>query len=136
MSVAQNSYAVLWFKGKELNMVFGLQLSFARLGSVVNFLVMEQVYGYVTNTLGHTGPHSIGVALYIAGLTCLISFMCVLVLGVMDSHSEKVLKRNENQEPEIVKLSDVKSFKSVFWLVASICVSFYMAIFPFVSLGK
>ena len=37
LAVAQNNYAVLWFKGKELNLVFGLQLSFARVGSTVNF---------------------------------------------------------------------------------------------------
>jgi MFS family permease len=27
LSVAQNTYAVTWFKGKELNMVFGFQVS-------------------------------------------------------------------------------------------------------------
>ncbi len=32
LQVAQNAYAVGWFKGKELNMVFGLQLSMARIG--------------------------------------------------------------------------------------------------------
>lgn len=38
LAVAQNNYAVLWFKGKELNMVFGLQLSFARVGSTVKWV--------------------------------------------------------------------------------------------------
>ena len=33
LAVAQNTYAVAWFKGKELNMVFGFQLSVARVGS-------------------------------------------------------------------------------------------------------
>ena len=33
MAVAQNTYAVSWFFGKELNLVFGLQLSIARLVS-------------------------------------------------------------------------------------------------------
>ena len=47
LAVAQNTYAVSWFKGKELNMVFGLQLSFARLGSTVNFNVMGPLYTYV-----------------------------------------------------------------------------------------
>ena len=28
LSVAQNTYAVSWFKGKELNMVFGFQVKF------------------------------------------------------------------------------------------------------------
>lgn len=33
LAVAQNNYAVLWFKGKELNMVFGLLLSVSRIVS-------------------------------------------------------------------------------------------------------
>lgn len=55
LAVAQNTYAVSWFKGKELNMVFGLQLSFARLGSTVNFNVMGPLYTYVAQFYnGHT----------------------------------------------------------------------------------
>ena len=34
LAVAQNTYAVAWFKEKEINMVFGLLLSVARLVSV------------------------------------------------------------------------------------------------------
>ena len=34
LAVAQNTYAVLWFKGKELNFVIGLQLS---IGTIVRF---------------------------------------------------------------------------------------------------
>jgi len=30
LASAQNAYAVAWFFGKQLNFVFGLQLSFAR----------------------------------------------------------------------------------------------------------
>jgi hypothetical protein len=35
LCVAQNTYAVSWFKGRELNMVFGLQLSFSRVVSII-----------------------------------------------------------------------------------------------------
>jgi len=31
LAVAQNTYSVMWFKGKELNMVFGLLLSISRI---------------------------------------------------------------------------------------------------------
>lgn len=136
LAVAQNSYAVLWFKGKELNMVFGLQLSFARVGSTVNFWVMEGIYKYVSKTLGFSGAQCIGVVLFIAALTCIMSMICALVLGLMDSRAEKALRRNEGQESELVKLTDVKDFRGVFWLVAWICVAYYIAIFPFISLGK
>lgn len=40
LCVAQNTYAVKWFQGKELNMVFGLQLSFSR---VVSFFVLKYI---------------------------------------------------------------------------------------------
>lgn len=79
LAVAQNNYAVLWFKGKELNMVFGLQLSFARVGSTVNFLVMEPIYKEVTKH--YDGPKAIGVVLFLASTTCVMSMMCALILG-------------------------------------------------------
>ena len=38
LCVAQNTYAASWFKGKELNMVFGLQLSFSRVVSILKLV--------------------------------------------------------------------------------------------------
>lgn len=63
MAVAQNNYAVAWFKGKELNMVFGLQLSFARVGSAVNFWVMEPLYDVVAES--YSGYECLGIVLFI-----------------------------------------------------------------------
>jgi len=71
LAVAQNYYAVLWFKGKELNMVFGLQLSFARVGSTVNFNVMEPLYQRVSQY--YSGHTCLGVVLIIGKL--LINFI-------------------------------------------------------------
>lgn len=134
LAVAQNNYAVLWFKGKELNMVFGLQLSFARLGSTVNFWVMEPIYKY-TNQF-YKGHMCTGVVLLLAALTCVMSMVCALVLGWMDKRAQRLLKRNDNPGGETAKLSDVKTFKTTFWMVSVICVAYYVAIFPFIALGK
>ncbi|CRK94234.1 CLUMA_CG007749, isoform A [Clunio marinus] len=134
LAVAQNNYAVSWFKGKELNMVFGLQLSFARVGSTVNFLVMESVYKYVKQY--YSGPYIIGMSLFIAAGTCIMSFISALVLGWMDKRAETYLRRVENTEGETPHLSDVKTFKVSFWMVSVICVAYYVAIFPFIALGK
>lgn len=38
LAVAQNTFAVNWFKGKELNLVFGLQLSMARLVGIPDLI--------------------------------------------------------------------------------------------------
>jgi hypothetical protein len=68
LAVAQNTYAVSWFKGKELNMVFGLQLSFARVGSTVNFNLMEPIYGWVGKY--YSDYTCIGMVLLIGELKC------------------------------------------------------------------
>lgn len=60
-------------------MVFGLQLSFARVGSTVNFLVMEPIYKEVTKH--YTGSKAIGVVLFLASATCAMSMACALILG-------------------------------------------------------
>lgn len=65
LAVAQNNYAVLWFKGKELNMVFGFQLSFARVGSSVNFLVMEPLYQYIKTQVNIPSYQSLSIVLFI-----------------------------------------------------------------------
>ncbi|CAG9767899.1 unnamed protein product [Ceutorhynchus assimilis] len=134
LAVAQNNYAVLWFKGKELNMVFGLQLSFARIGSTVNFWVMEPIYDWVLKSFD--GSHILGIALLIASATCLLSMLCSLILGFMDKRAERMTRRTETQTTEVVRITDVKDFKLTFWLVSCICVSYYVAIFPFISVGQ
>lgn len=134
LAVAQNSYAVLWFKGKELNMVFGLQLSFARVGSTVNFVVMEPLYKYMSQF--YQGHMCTGAVLLLAGLTCVMSFICALALGWMDKRAERMLQRNVAAGGEVAKLSDVRTFRITFWMVSVICVAYYVAIFPFIALGK
>lgn len=134
LAVAQNNYAVVWFKGKELNMVFGLQLSFARVGSTVNFDIMDSVYESISHYF--KGYECLGIVLFIASSTCFLSFFSATILGFMDRRAERVLKRRENSTNEVVHITDVKDFKFTFWLVAIVCVVYYIAIFPFIALGK
>ncbi|XP_014248154.1 major facilitator superfamily domain-containing protein 1-like [Cimex lectularius] len=141
LAVAQNYYAVQWFKGKELNMIFGLQLSFARVGSMVNFLSMSKIYEHVHEYF--KGREALGVTLLLASATCLMSFVSSVFLALMDSRRKKpppvVSATNDEDEEdkvEIAKLSDAKDFSAAFWLITVICVAYYLAIFPFIALGK
>ncbi|XP_055022552.1 major facilitator superfamily domain-containing protein 1 isoform X2 [Boleophthalmus pectinirostris] len=135
LAVAQNTYAVNWFKGKELNLVFGLQLSMARLGSTVNMNIMGSVYNKVGESVaaGHT---TLGVSLMIAASTCLFSLICALVLGFLDKRAEKILHKEQGKTGEVIKLTDVKDFPLCLWLIFIICVGYYVAIFPFIGLGQ
>uniref|UniRef100_A0A8C7TIY6 Lysosomal dipeptide transporter MFSD1 n=1 Tax=Oncorhynchus mykiss TaxID=8022 RepID=A0A8C7TIY6_ONCMY len=136
LAVAQNTYAVNWFKGKELNLVFGLQLSMARLGSTVNMNIMGSVYNRVADLVGLTGHTTLGVSLMIAGATCIFSLVCALVLGYLDKRAERILNKEQGGTGEVIKLTDVKDFPFPLWLIFIICVGYYVAIFPFIGLGQ
>ncbi|KAM3874916.1 lysosomal dipeptide transporter MFSD1 isoform 2-T2 [Diretmus argenteus] len=136
LAVAQNTYAVNWFKGKELNLVFGLQLSMARLGSTVNMNIMGWVYSKVGGLVGTPGYTTLGASLMIAAVTCLFSLSCALVLAFLDKRAEKILHKEQGKTGEVIKLTDVKDFPFVLWLIFIICVGYYVAIFPFIGLGQ
>ncbi|CAI9547165.1 unnamed protein product, partial [Staurois parvus] len=97
LAVAQNTYAVSWFKGKELNLVFGLQLSMARVGSTVNMNVMGLVYARIKDAMGSAGYTTLGITLMIGGITCVFSLICALVLGYLDKRAEKILNKEQGK---------------------------------------
>ncbi|CAF0855017.1 unnamed protein product [Adineta ricciae] len=97
LSSAQNAYAVAWFFGKQLNFVFGLQLSFARVGSLVNMNTIHRIYDSLDPSL--TGPHRIGTTLLIAVSTCVVSLACALILWVLDIRRRKVIQEDNPPDP-------------------------------------
>lgn len=134
LAVAQNTYAVAWFFGKELNLVFGLQLSIARLGSTVNLIVMGPIYDAISNT--KSGPECLGSALLVAASTCVFSLICAGILALFDLRRTRVIPSEPVKAGDEIKLSDALKFPIPLWLVFIICVTFYCAVFPFISLGK
>ena len=122
LAVAQNTYAVSWFKGKELNMVFGFQLSVARVGSTVNFSLMAPLYKYISQWYN---PHTaVGWTLMVAGLTCVMSFVCAVILGLMDKRAERILKKaSVTDTGETFTFRDVLSFPTSFWLLSIVCLA-------------
>jgi len=137
LAVAQNTYAVSWFKGKELNMVFGFQLSVARVGSTVNFLLMGPLFEEISDYVGSPSPEAVGWTLLLAGTSCIMSFLCSVVLAWMDRRRSSLLGITDlGDSGEVVKISDVKDFPISFWFLSLACLAYYGAIFPFVSLAQ
>ncbi|KAH3812738.1 major facilitator superfamily domain-containing protein 1-like [Dreissena polymorpha] len=133
LAVAQNTYAVKWFQGRELNMVFGLQLSFSRVGSTVNMNVMQPLYTFIEKW--STGYKCLGIALLVGAVMCILSLLCALALGYFDKRADRVLKRAKISTDEMIRIRDVKDFGFKFWLLCVICVAYYVAVFPFIGLG-
>jgi len=63
-----------WFKGKELSMALGLNISVSRLGSVINGIVIPQIYN-------NDNMDKLGLALLVGFFVCIFSLICALWLG-------------------------------------------------------
>jgi MFS family permease len=95
MTVAQSTIISLWFKGKELNFAMGLNLSIARLGSVINGLVVPRVYT----------ASNLGTALMVGAIICGVSAVAAIFLVILDKKAED-MDPNGNK----AKLSDDDKF--------------------------
>lgn len=138
LAVAQNTYAVSWFKDKELNLVFGLQLSLSRVGSTVGLNTVKPMFEALRPIA--SGYTLLGWVFFFTSATCAFSMVCSIVAGILDKRAERVrqasnLEGEQEQEPELIRLSDIRTFDSSFWYLTFVCVLFYNCIFPFVSLG-
>ena len=118
-----------WFKGKEMAMAMGLEMSIARLGVFAAMWLAPMVSDSFNQSV--SAPVAFGAILLMIGLI----FYSVFV--VMDSKLDKQLEAAgevaEETSEEEFKFSDLgKIFTSkMFWLVALLCVLYYSAIFPF-----
>lgn len=134
LAVAQSTYVVAWFKGRELNAVFGFQMTVSRVGSTLAFNTLHMVFN---NGREVYAPRvALAYTLVVAGLTCVLSLLAALILAALDKRAERMLGREVPQSEEAIRLKDAANFKSEFWMITLICVSFYVTIFPFVAIGS
>ncbi|XP_054771784.2 major facilitator superfamily domain-containing protein 1-like [Lytechinus pictus] len=133
LAVAQNTYSVNWFKGKELNMVFGLQLSFSRVGSTLNMNILAPIFKALDKDI--PGYIRLGYVLWLGAGMCVFSILCGVFLGYFDIRAARILKRGNGGTGETIKLSDIKDFPLSLWLIFLVCVFYYVTVFPFIGLG-
>ena len=95
---------------------------------------MTSVYDWVSKT--YTGPQALGYSLFIASATCLFSIICASILALLDFRRTRIIPQEPVQAGDEIKLTDALHFPFTLWLVFIICVCFYSAVFPFISLGK
>jgi MFS family permease len=124
--VAQSAIFTRWFKGKELAFAFGVGLTLSRLGTLFSFNTEALIADYF-------GTYS--AALWAAVVFCVLSLLANLLYVGMDIHGEKALKLQEEGGGDKIVFSDIKKFRSSYWYVTLLCLTFYSAIFPFTALS-
>jgi len=124
--VAQSAIFTRWFKGKELAFAFGVGLTISRLGTLFSFNTEALIAEYFRHY---------SAALWAAVLFCCLSLLANAIYIMLDRRGERELKLQEEGGGDKIVLADVKKFRSSYWYVTLLCLTFYSAIFPFTALS-
>ncbi len=122
MIVAITTIIARWFKGKELSFAFGLNLTFARLGS---FLALNSpswgrsLYEYWQKPLWITA---------VAGIVAVVFISIYYLLDVVASRRFALPAEGKQGK---IEWREMFRFGAGFWYITALCVTFYSAMFPF-----
>ncbi len=112
-----------WYKGKELSFAMGLNLFFARSGTVAVDNSPSIFPGLYSG--GFSAP------LYAAAFIGILSFLGILVYYFVESSGEKKFVLGEGGPVDKLNMKTIFKFNKSFWYITLLCVTFYSAIFPF-----
>ena len=116
---------VRWFKGKEMALAMGMQMSIARLGTMLALVISLPL----ALNFGLTTPILFALAVMLIGVGSFITFS---FLDIKLDKSEGKETKEVSPDDEF-KISDIKLIigNLGFWYIAILCVLFYSAVFPF-----
>jgi predicted MFS family arabinose efflux permease len=116
---------VRWFKGKEMALAMGMQMSIARLGTALALAISIPLAKNFTVS----APILFALILMFLGVISFISFS-ILDIKLDKSEGAEVVEKSPEDE---FKVSDIIMIISNlgFWYIAILCVLFYSAVFPF-----
>jgi MFS family permease len=115
---------VKWFKGKEMALAMGMQMSIARLGTALALgiaLPLAKSYSYSSPVL-------------LAFVFMLIALSSFVIYTFMDKKLDASIAQSANGKAEdAFELKDILFIirNKGFWYIAILCVLFYSAVFPF-----
>jgi MFS family permease len=125
MIIAITTSVAHWFKGKELSFAFGLNLTVARLGTLL--AQISPSWGAHIYKQGWHYP------LYIAAAAGILAFLSISIYYFIDSASERYYSFEKKETVDKIEPKKMFQFTSSFWFISFLCLIFYAAIFPFTS---
>jgi MFS family permease len=118
---------VKWFKGRNLALAFGLKIGFGRLGTMVA-LNLSPILA--------DGEEKVGFAVWFAAILVGIGLIVFFIYSLMDLTLDKQIEQSEEiTKPDKFDFKDIVNLLTnrTFIFIAIICVTFYSAVFPFLS---
>jgi len=122
MIVAITTILARWFRGKELSFAFGLNLTFARLGS---FLALN------SPTWGRSLYTSWQKPLLITSAAGIVAVVFIGIYYLLDTVASRRFMLPEEGKQGKIEIREIFRFGAGFWYITALCVTFYSAMFPF-----
>jgi MFS family permease len=122
MIVAVTAAIAKWFKGKELSLAFGVNLTISRLGTFAALNSPSWAQGLYDTWRGPL--------LLTAGAAVLLTVVGVLY-WILEASADRRYVLGEASETEKITFQDLFRFTRSYWLICALCFTFYSAVFPF-----
>ncbi|MCI0706186.1 MAG: MFS transporter [Ignavibacteriae bacterium] len=120
--VAVSAATAKWFKGKELSLAFGINLTIARIGQVAADWSPSWAGSFYDNW---QDPLWLSTALTSVGV------VGGFLYWIAESRAERKYVIGGQGETEKLELKGLYTFGKSYWYVVGLCVVFYSTIFPF-----
>ncbi len=114
---------VRWFKGKEMALAMGLQMSIARMGTALALAISLPL----AINFNYSSP---ALLAFVFMFISVIAFSIYIVMDLRLDASEKNIEVEEEEPFRVKDIVMIISNKG-FWYIAILCVLFYGAVFPF-----
>jgi predicted MFS family arabinose efflux permease len=121
LNVAVTTALARWFRGKELSFAFGLNLTASRLGT---FAALNSPTWARAAYAHWRTPFLIAVAF------SALSLVGAIIYWFLEVWAEKNYSLGKVSTDKVV-FADLWKFGVSYWLIVSLCIVFYSAIFPF-----
>ncbi len=123
--ITQNKILSKWFRGKELALAFGLNLTVARLGTFAALNTAARIQAL---------SGSWKLAIWVSAIIMFLSLALFFIYSGIDRSKEKYFPKAAVVTAEDkINFADVFSFRPSFWFVSLLCMTFYSAVFPFTA---
>lgn len=129
MNITCTKLIVRWFTGREMALALGMNVAFARLGTMLAMGAPLRLYEW---------SHSISTPFLFGLIMLIFGLLTFIVVILMDKKLDSQCAINSASDPsEKFELRDIFSIVKMkaFWYIAILCLVFYIAVMTFQKFG-
>lgn len=126
MGITATKIVVRWFKGREMALALGMNVAFARLGTMLALAAPLPIAKYF---------NSISMPILFCTVLLMIGFLAFMIFMSLDKKLDRERAAEALGDDEKFKFGDILLIfrNRGFWYISLLCLLFYSAVFPFLK---